>query len=295
MRTIVLLSVLAFSSGCTNLALKRATLTHAESTGDVRYREVMENLAMIASNPDLLPAYSSIFSGTTDINDIGRATSASGWARIASKPFRYASHFSTQTADFMGSRAVKDNWTLDPTIVPEKLRAMKAACRWVVFGEEHAGSDERYLARYTTNDPRGYYFDVRDDLEGLPRDWLHIVDRRTDVPHNACYWAACGEKYVWVGPEEMGYLSTLVLVLQQIARADLEQAYFPKAQTRRIEKAFLLGGFTQGKATFFVDENNDLTAGENALALPRKKRYDNVGKWSDLNSVINASAKSPQQ
>lgn len=43
---------------------------------------------------------------------------------------------------------MKNNWSLDPTIVPEKLRAMRAACRWVADGPETVGPDIRYLLRY---------------------------------------------------------------------------------------------------------------------------------------------------
>jgi hypothetical protein len=75
---------------------------------------------MIASNPGLLPAYSSIHAGTTEVTDTIRGSSTSTWARTALKPFRYATYFATQNADFTGSRAVKSNWTLDP-VMPQTI------------------------------------------------------------------------------------------------------------------------------------------------------------------------------
>ena len=131
----------------------------------------------------------------------------------------------------------------------------------------------------------------------MPRDWVHFADHRIEVPHDACYWACCGGKYVWIGQEEMVHLSSLVLVLQKIARADLASAYFPRVQNTKIEKQF---GFPDGrgpvdaKVTFYVDQFGCLTSAADAPALPRKKRFDNVGTDSDLKSVINASAKSAQ-
>jgi len=148
MRIFLLFVIMAVGPGCTSTALKRATLFQAQSSMDLRYKEVVENLAMVASNPDILPAYSTIFAGTADINDTGKATSTSVWSRIAMKPFRFASFFSTQTADFLGSRAIKSNWTLDPVIVPEKLRAIRAASRWVILGPQNAGPDIVYLKTY---------------------------------------------------------------------------------------------------------------------------------------------------
>jgi hypothetical protein len=317
MRLYLIIALLpVVSTGCTSVALERATLAHAASSTDLRYKEAIENLAMIASNPALLPAYSSIHAGTTNVTDIVRGSTVSTWARTAMKPFRYATYFATQNADFTGSRAVKSNWTLDPVIVPEKLRAIRAACRWVAFGPENVGPEIRFLQRYEP--PRfleksidgtflgmqaiapgceeGYYFDVADRLRALPRGWLHHVDRRLDVPRDACYWAGCGGKFVWVGPEGMAALSEFVLILQQIARADLGSAYFPRPVTRTIRIPFQSGGLLGGgtaTATLYVDEEGRLTPGQNARAIPIKARQDNVGTSSELRSVINASAKGP--
>jgi hypothetical protein len=315
MRPYLIVCLLAVSMGCTSVALERATLAHADSSTDLRYKEAMENLAMIASDPGLLPAYSSIHAGTTDVSDTIRGSSASAWARTAMKPFRYATYFATQNADFTGSRAVKSNWTLDPVIVPEKLRAMRAACKWVAFGPENVGSESRFLKRYeppqfseqpskgcfdhmaeTPGFEKGYYFDVEDRLLALPRSWLHCADRRLDVPRDACYCAGCGGKYVWVGPEGMAALSEFVLILQQIARADLGSAYFPKTATRTIQIPFTVQGVLGGgiaTATLYIDEMGRLTPGENLPAIPIKARRDNVGLSAELRSVISASAKGP--
>jgi hypothetical protein len=297
MRISLLLLILAISPGCATTALKRAALAQAGSSGDLRYKEAMENLAMIASNPDLLPAYSSIFAGTADITDTLKGTPASVWARTALKPFRYATYFSTQSADFSGTRAVKGTWSLDPTVVPEKLRAMHAACRWVILGPERVGPNITYLMAYDGHEA-GYYFDVRDRLDWLQHQpaWLHYADRRIDIPHNACYWAGCGGKFVWVGPDGMASLSEFVLVLQKIARADFGTLYFPRTQTRSIQKDFV---FSEGgknfvaTATINVDEEGRLTSGPNMPAVPLKARTDNIGLNADLKSVINATAKSP--
>ena len=40
------------------MALERATPRNPESATDLRYKEAIENLAMIVANPGLLPSYS---------------------------------------------------------------------------------------------------------------------------------------------------------------------------------------------------------------------------------------------
>jgi len=296
------------SHGCTGLALERGALAHAESSSDLRYREAIENLALVYSNPDTLPAYSSIFAGTTDISDSVQVSSTTTWARTLLKPIGSTTGFATQTLDIPSSRTIKKNWTLDPTFVPEKLRAMRAACQWAVFGPEQVIPDALLLSTYqpaqeemyysdtwetSLPDVPQYYFAVDTILANLPDCWLNFADRWTDIPRRACYWAGCRGKYVWVGPEGMGGLSEFVLALQKIARADLSTVVQPKPLTRTIKVADIVGHPGIQSITVYVDRNGHLTPGNGLPSLPRKARFDNVGNTSDLKSVINASAKAP--
>jgi hypothetical protein len=286
-----LAATLLVGPGCSTVALKRATLAHARSATDLRYKEVIENLAMTAAQPDILPAYSSIFAGTTTINDVIKATSTSTWVRAALKhPGWFATFFSTESADFTGSRTVTSNWTLDPTIVPEKIRALRAASRWVTLGPAQVGPDVKYLGRYDPASGPGYYFDVAEELASLPPNWLRRAARRRDIPHDACYWAGCGDTYVWVGPEGMEGLSRFSLILSKIARADLATSYSPGSQNRKVEKKFTfpLGDVT---ATLYLDPQGRPAPSQSDPVLPRKARLDNFGQYAELRSVINAAVK----
>jgi hypothetical protein len=147
--------------------------------------------------------------------------------------------------------------------------------------------------------PDGFYFDVADQLAGLPRGWFHCADSWLEIPKEACYWAGCGGKYVWVGPEGMESLSKFLLIMQKIARIDLASIYYPKPHTRTIVQNFLYEDPLNSPnsywatATIYVDAQGHLTNAANTSAIPMKGRIDNIGTNSDLKSVINASAKSP--
>lgn len=305
----LLLMVLLLLPGCTNLALTRATLRHAEASSDLRYQEVMENLAMTASVPSILPAFSSIYAGTTDLSDSIKVSSSTVWARTAIKPIGFATAFATQSLDFLGSRSLKQNWVLDPTIVPEKLRAMRAALQWVTVGPQNTGPDALMLKKYVPShqrqgpdgkaqfvkgDDKGYYFDVVNELANLPPNWLHKETRACDIPKDACFWAGCHGCYVWVGADGMRGLSEFTLVMQKIARVDFASVYFPQAQTRTVKMS--LDTHVDGliaDVTVYMDADGVLTSGQNLPAIPIKGRLDNVGKYAELKSVINASTKSP--
>jgi hypothetical protein len=314
MRAYLLVIALCGLSGCTSWALERTTLAHAESATDLRYRQVIENLAMILWNPDAVPAYSTIYSGTSDVNDNLKVTAQTIFLRTL-HPSGYMTAFATESTDILGSRAVKGTWTLDPMVVPEKLRAMRAACKWVLWGPEHVGPDYLLLMNYhppdvgehIQGDPPGFYFFVVDRLLALPPGWLHCENRRRDVPRNACYWAGCHDRYVWVGAEGMEGFSQFVLAIQAIARITINDAFYPHPRTQTIMRSIKIDPDNPNVApkdpdsdktlvatvTLFLDADGRLTGGENVAAIPAKQRKDNVGDQSDLKSLINATSKSP--
>src|SRR5580700_9298642 len=67
--TPLILAMTVVNSGCIAHSLQRQTLATSNSAMDLRYREVTDNLAIIAHEPATLPSYSSIFSGTVQITD----------------------------------------------------------------------------------------------------------------------------------------------------------------------------------------------------------------------------------
>jgi hypothetical protein len=214
----LLLASLLASTGCTSLALEKQTLSHAASPTDIRCQEIMDNLAMVAQDPYRLPAFSSIFAGTAQITDT---------ASLVSMTTISPAH-AAQTINPSFTRAVNGNWTLDPINTPEKLEAMRCCCRWVVYGREFACKDcDSILLRpeeaCSVLDPktyRGRHFGVHDRMCKLPQCWLSM-GRRHEVPSCALYKAHCGDMWVWVTPPNLKGLADFSLILQDIARVDI--------------------------------------------------------------------------
>jgi hypothetical protein len=296
------LLMLALCSGCLVDASKHETVAQIETSMDMRYRQVVENLAMIAANPDALPAYSSIFYGTINMQDALMASPTTGWARNAAGIV----HFNSQVLDLPESRQITENWSLDPQNVPEKLAAIRAACQWVLFRTQPMDRDGQSLLKYDPNYCPGFYFDVATQLATLVASdpcWLHCSNRRRDVPRCACYWAACCGKYVWVEPSGMRGLSAFTLILQTIARYDLSKALQPAPKTRIVtannvkvcqkspNSTAPITVFVKS-ITFNVDENGQPVSGPGASFLPQKIHYDNVGQYSELKSALSAASKS---
>jgi hypothetical protein len=214
---LLLASILA-STGCTSLALERHTLSQGASPTDIRYQEVMDNLAMVAKDPFALPAFSSIFAGTAQITDTASLISTT----------TIGPGVAGQTINPSWTRAVTGNWTLDPINTPEKLEAMRCCCRWVVYGQEFAVRDcgtillrpEQACTVLNPPEYQGRHFGVYERLCKMPQHWL-AMGRRHDVPPCARYKARCGDTWVWVTPENLKGLADFSLILQDIARVDI--------------------------------------------------------------------------
>jgi hypothetical protein len=201
-------------AGCTMTSLERHTVAQIDTTTDLRYQEIVNNLAMIAADPSTLPTYSSIFSGTIFVQDTGQVISTTTW------PF--AAKLGADATNPSLNRQASQNWTLDPVMVPEKLEAMRAACQWAIGGRASVHPDSLSLLDRPEQWPRGpnRHFGVSDKLNELPVGWLDI-GAASDVPKHARYKSHCGNTWVWVTSDGMNGLADFTLIIQNIARIQI--------------------------------------------------------------------------
>jgi hypothetical protein len=280
------------SSGCIASALERYTLAQQATPTDIRYQQVLDNLAMVANNPSALPAYSSIFAGTAQITDTAQLASTTTFG-----PFGAGGELVSPQY----TRATLGNWTLDPINVPEKLEALRCACRWVLYGEEFACHDCAGLLATPEEAPYpGRHFGVADRLAKLPPGWVRFGPR-SQMPRGVCYCAHCGKTWVWVTPGETQALADFNLIFQDIARVDIN------SQTLQFIRPFP-SDFqfpTQPRHTpcsegFYANQANntayvvaDVSVDPCGHLMPDipyyRFRVENVGTDASLRSQINAA------
>jgi hypothetical protein len=215
------MAILLFSSaGCTMLSLERHTAEQTASTDDLRYREVMENLARSAANPSVLPSYATIYSGSVQVSDTLGIISTTAWQHVVAAPVQNG--FSSEMANPSEQRQIQQNWALDPIIHSSKLEAMRACAKWVLLGQ--GSLDEEEIGLLISPDVAApgphRHFDVVSRLAALPEGWLHVGGLR-DVPVHACYKAHCGKTWVWVDQAGMKGLANYCLILQDIGRVNI--------------------------------------------------------------------------
>lgn len=287
------LALMAFSCvGCTMASLERHTVAQAGSVIDLRYQEVLDNLAMIAKDPASLPAYSTIFSGTAQVTDTEQLSTTTVWQYVKAATGAQ-SGFSSEALNPQLSRAISQNWTLDPIVVPEKMEALRSVCRWALYGRQFASAENPGLLESPDDAPGpGRHFGVARRLERMPAGWLHVGSLK-DVPAGACYQAHCGDTWVWVLADGTAGLAEFTLVFQDIARVDSNSPSLfnlPSAPSA-IRFYGVNPGATPKKdeetlaVTVILDYNGNL-----APAVPYyRARIDNFGADSRLRSAINAA------
>ena len=111
----------SLSSGCAHTHLRWNTVKQAQTLTDVYEKQVLDNLAMFACNPDALPYFAYPSQGSADVNDRGSLG-------IVGDP---RSSFFKQI-DLDGTREMKGGWTLSPVTDANKLRRMQCAYQQAV-------------------------------------------------------------------------------------------------------------------------------------------------------------------
>jgi hypothetical protein len=294
------LILLCCGSGCTMMSLERHTAAQTASTGDLRYREVVDNLARCASNPSLLPCYASIYSGSAQVSDTQGLMATTTWQHVIPVTATSKNGFASQVGTPSEQRQIQLNWTLDPIVHTAKLEAMRACAKWVVWGPSRLTSEELSLLMSPDAAPPGpeRHFDVAEHLGKLPRGWV----RRgclTQVPALTCYKAHYGQTWVWVEPDGMKGLADFTLILQTIARVGINSPplfnfgpdYTPlkfAAADSPIDAGN--GHWVQMYAQAFVDPNGRLLPDTHFFAA----QQEDAGSLSKLKSLINLAVPVPK-
>jgi hypothetical protein len=203
-RGVLALVLVLGASGCTTAFLEQYCLNQIASVSDLRYREVLKNLAILAANPSILPSFAVIADGQAQIIDQGNFDAKSVWGHAFKG-------FISETLTGTASRTPQPMWTLEPVADESLIKAQWCALLWGLYGPPPPESDWADVLRE-------YQWDR--ELAKLPPGWLHVGCCK-DVPKNACYQAHCHNTYVWVTPDGMAGLSTLTLVLLDIATINL--------------------------------------------------------------------------
>ncbi len=132
--------VVSLCGGCTSTALERYTLNQSLSVTEMRYQQVMNDLAKVAHNAGTLPGFALTASGVANVTNTLSIDSATLWDQAVKG-------FSKETLTPFAQHNPELQWTLDPAVSEPQLEAFRYACLWVLQGPPPEGSRAMELLR----------------------------------------------------------------------------------------------------------------------------------------------------
>jgi hypothetical protein len=248
------LGVAISSTGCTHLALERSSLRQASTLTDIRYIQVLENLAMIATNPSLLPHYVVLGDGTAEIIDQASANPSLTLTRAM------GIGTNTEVLSAMGQRSIRENWTLTPLHDPERLLTMRCVYH-IMLGQGSISDD---------CDKEIHRFRLENELGKIPPGWYHL-GKKCDVPPCACFVGRYCDNYAWVAADGIEGLTRLSMVILDIATVDLSSLDPP---TKTVETTYDGAcNRTLVKVTTKIDASADDCTKDGQAPPPAAPRY----------------------
>ncbi len=133
MRNLLLLLATLIAGGCTVGALERRTINQVQSLADLRYQEVLDNLAVVAANPGVLPSTSVSAGGSVTVTDSLTVDPLTTWTHAVDG-------FASQSGSLSGKRNPQQQWTLDIVAPEPLLEGMHYAFLWQLIGPPPLGS-----------------------------------------------------------------------------------------------------------------------------------------------------------
>ena len=204
---LTVIPVLLLACGCTNNQLLRSTSQTQKSMSDLRYKHILDNLAMMVRNPAAVPNPVAINGGVVQISDIGTAIGNITQNPFGSRTFQYF-------LGLTGSRTVSEQWSLTPLQNPEKLRLMRYAFQLLLNSDlVHYDDGEEKLRAFLGDE---------DFATAIPKGWF-CVGKKHDVPRNARYCGSYHGVYVWVMDDQLDGLSRFYLTILRIALLEANQ------------------------------------------------------------------------
>ncbi len=193
---IVILAFIA-SPGCTHNQLRRSTLNTSSTLTEMQYQQVLDNLAMFVQNSGSLPFFALNSKGNVQISD---SLAANGSLNFSPRAF---------TTGMLGlgpaSRAITENWDLQPTLTPNKLLKMRCLYQAAVGRPSKECPDcTPALAIESTK------------LCGIPNCFFGWGGKH-DIPKDVSYVGSYKGTYVWVTPDKLDSLTRLTLLVLDVA------------------------------------------------------------------------------
>jgi hypothetical protein len=211
---ILFFAMVPFLSGClTHQSLRENTVCTTTTLADLNYQQVLDNVARFVVTPSIMPSIAVVNAGTVTVADQKTASASATYNPTLTFHQQGGGALPILSLLFNPSvsRSLTENWSLTPVTDIDNLRRIRCAFELVVLGGETTSCDKckEQLTRF--------YLGEQNRLECyLPRGWFHVGCKK-EVPKEACYVAHCHNTYVWVLPDDMEGLTRFTMTIIDLA------------------------------------------------------------------------------
>jgi hypothetical protein len=199
--------------GCQSLQLENHTMRQAKTLTDLQNRQVLDNLAMFSLNPGSLPFFSAAGTGQTNVSQAATANFSPSVDLLLNPAKTLYRYYSDKYGyGVSGTQTNLEQWTTASVLNPDELKLMQCLYQ-KVLGFQPPDPDTCYqrLMDFFKNDP-----ELQD---ALGRTWLCIGLNGERPPREAAYVGQYNKRFVWVMPQNVGYLTRVTLAILDIATA----------------------------------------------------------------------------
>ncbi len=252
----LVLSVLPFA-GCQAFQVERKTVSMASNLSEIQYRQVLDDLALLADHHDALPHFALTDAGRTMIQTSGQASTGLTWSLFTTAGALFNKTLLSNTSP--GAQYIRqdlDEWDTAPALDPIQQLVIRGLCLKALGIEP--GPAELLAMRalfqpvppYPLNDSTvapalealgrrlatdyhlppdliwslanykpAYAHALYDVSERVGCGWVHVGSCH-DVPKDACHVGRHAHTCVWVMPYDVEYLTNLTIAVLDVATTD---------------------------------------------------------------------------
>lgn len=153
-------AALAAAPGCTSARLRDGIVNQSSTLTELQYRQVLDNIALLHTDPSALPSHVNLSDGSAQVADLGSASVLFDWhSAITAHP------------NLLGSRTVVQQWSMTPVTDETTLKILRLAYRRALGSSESLQNKDMDLANDLAHDLKQQNPDS-DDFRGQVLQYL---------------------------------------------------------------------------------------------------------------------------
>jgi hypothetical protein len=226
--------ILIILNGCQARQLENHALRQASTLSDLQYRQVMNNLAAMASNSSALPYFSAAQAGHTTIVVNPSVNNVVSWDLITAAGALFnKTLFDKGSVTAAYSQQNNETWDTSSSLDPLQLYMMQGLYRralglpvpeaqQLVLDTFFSPVEPKKATYGPAAHPKysGVYAAAMQSLYHNINPSSFGVGKKCDVPRNACYVGHHSGCYVWVLPGHMEDLTNLTIAIIDVGTID---------------------------------------------------------------------------